>query len=360
MKVFLTVTLFTISTFSFAHQYHAHSDERDTQMESKIMEQVQQQMEMARQQSDEQYYLKASKLLDKIKSSPTQKKIFQAEIQQYFHQFDQALDTLSELGENASTDLLHASIYFTQGKFQQAHQHCKRLFGQVENLMALTCISQANSLQGELDKAYKVLTAAITHIPSNSSHSRSWAYVTLAEMAERKADYETAKVFYEKALEINPVDIPTRIAYADILLQENNSLKTKTITLDYLHNDLLRLRYVRAINLIENNKAAEKNSEYLKLKHRVEHYTEKNQHLHYDLLAEYYLYIKQDTGQALKWAKRHWQQQKTPRDARLLARVAQQAGDRLSKQQVINWQQFHGLEDKRLEKILHQQEISLR
>jgi len=357
MKILITVMLFGISTLSTAHQYHAPHGEADELLDSEIMVQVKQLMEKGRQQSNQQYYLKASKLLDKVKNKSAQKRIFKAEIQQYFHDFDQALTTLENVKQTASTDLLRASIYFTQGKYELAHQHCKRLFGHVDNLLALTCISHANSLQGELDKAYQVLLAALQHVPTDSNQSLSWAYVTLAEMSERKGDYEVAKQFYTKALEINPADMPTRIAYADILLKERNAVKTILITQDYLHNDLLRLRFVRANNLYVKGKS---NKQYLKLKDRVEHYTEKNQHLHYDLLAEYYLYVEQDAKQALEWAKRHWQQQKTPRDARLLAVVAEWAGDQYSRQLVINWQKYYSLEDKPLEDILNRQKLSSR
>ena len=357
MKILIAVMLLGINTLSIAHQYHAPHGEAKKLLDSEIMIQVKQLMEKGRQQSNEQFYLKASKLLDKVKNESAQKRIFKAEIQQYFHDFDQALTTLESVSQTASTDLLRASIYFTQGKYELAHQHCKRLFGQVDNLLALTCISHANSLQGELDKAYQVLVAALQHIPTDSNHSLSWAYVTLAEMSERKGDYDIAKQFYTKALEINSADMPTRIAYADILLKERNAAKTILITQDYLHNDLLRLRYVRANNLYVKS---EDNKEYLKLKDRIEHYTEQNQHLHYDLLAEFYLYVEQDARQALVWAKRHWQQQKTPRDARLLATVAKRAGDQYSRQLVVNWQQYYGLEDKPLEGILSRQKISLR
>ena len=357
MKILMAVVLLGINTLSFAHQYHAPHGERHEITDSKIMLQVKQLMEKGRQQSDEQYYLKASKLLDKVKKNSAQKTLFAAEIQQYFHHFDQALNTLNRVSPSASTDLLHASIYFTQGKVELAHQHCKRLFGQVDHLLALTCISQANSLQGELDRAYQALLAAVQHISSDSDQALSWAYVTLAEMSERKADYEIAKQFYSKALEINPTDMPTRIAYADILLSERNGSKTILITQDYLHNDLLRLRYVRAKNLYANDV---NNKEYLILKDRIEHYTEKNQHLHYDLLAEYQLYIENNAQQALVWAKRHWQQQKTPRDARLLATVAAKTGDKEIKQWVTDWQQAHKTEDKPLADILNEQKLSLR
>ncbi len=356
MKILIAVILLGMSTLSFSHQYHAPHGVSSDIMDSKIMLQVKQLMVKGRQESNEQYYLKASKLLDKVKTSSAQKTLFRAEIQQYFHRFNQALTTLNSINHTASTDLLRASIYFTQGKFRQAHQHCKNLFGQVDTLLALTCISHANSLQGELDKAYEVLVSALEHVKTDSSSSRLWAYVTLAEMAERKLDYEMAKQLYTKALEINPTDMPTRIAYADILLNERNAIKTILVTQDYLHNDLLLLRYVRANSLYEKN---EDNKAYIRLKDRIENYTRENQHLHYDLLAEYQLYIKLDAQQALVWAERHWQQQKTPRDARLLATVAEQVGDISSKQRVINWQQNYGLEDKLLERILAKQKLSL-
>jgi len=349
----MLITMSTLSTMSFAHQYHAYSA-ADKVQDNLRMKKIIKLMTQARRASDEKYYIKASKLLTKVDKPTQQATIFKAEIQQYFHQFDAALETLSKVKGHSGADLLRASIYFTQGKFKQAHTQCKELFGRTDNLLALICTSHANSLQGELERATNVLEASMRHVPSNSKSITSWAYVTLAEMSERMAKYEKAKLYYAKALEINRKDMPTRIAYADILLYEKNYPEVIRLTEKYKNNDLLALRYVRALKLSgqhENSKV------YSELSQRIENYTEKTRHLHFDLLAEYNLYFKHDTQAALQWAKRHWQQQKTPRDARLLAFVSAQAGDTDAAKLVSDWMKKYSLEDKRLMTLLENKSI---
>ena len=75
-------------------------------------------------------------------------------------------------------------------------------------------------------------------------------------------------------------------------------------------------------------------------------YSKQNQHLHYDLIAEYFLYFSPDSEIALNWAKKHWQQQKTPRDARLLLKVAIAANDEAVIEEVQHWQAMFQTEDK--------------
>ncbi len=210
-------------------------------------------------------------------------------------------------------------------------------------------MAQANSLLGELDKGYKVLKAAIQHIHSKDQHALAWAYATLAEMAERKYDLGAAKSYYKKSLTIKANDHPSRIAYADILLAENNYDEVLSLTKDYLDNDLLMLRYVRALNIQGDKRTSD---HFCELKRRVLNYTDNNRHLHYDLLAEYYLYFSADFEQSLQWARRHWQQQKTPRDARLLANVAIQAVDNKSLDEIQHWHTTYQVEDKGYEHLI--------
>ena len=176
-----------------------------------------------------------------------------------------------------------------------------------------------------------------------------WAYTTLAEMAERRNEIKTAMLFYERALKLKPNDIPSRIAYADLLISQKQYDKAQQITKDYLRNDLLLLRYVRALNIQGDMRMSD---HFCDLKRRVLNYEYKKNHLHYDLMAEYYFYFSTDFDTALAYASKHWQQQKTPRDARLLATVALTAGDEDKLQAIHQWRGQRQLEDKLLDNIL--------
>ena len=356
MKYLIMTVLLGMSTLVCAHQYHTHSDDdsHKPQQDNIYLKEAVHLLQQARRDSDETKYLQAEKILNKISRQTTQVKIYLAEIQQYFHRFDEALYTLQGIRHNTSAELLRAGIYFTQGKFSQAHAECKTLFGRADTLLAMTCTAHANSLQGELVKAYEVLEAAITHVPTKSQQAKAWALVTLAEMSERNDDAVKAKHFYSSALALNPNDLPSRIAYADILLLERDYAKTIELTKNFKSHDLLALRYIRALAHQDFN-ASKK--EFTILKNRIENYSQEKRHLHFDLLAEYHLYFRQDPIKALYWAKRHWQQQKTPRDARLLAQLSIVAEDNTAINELKKWQQGFRLQDKKLEVLLRNSAI---
>ena len=356
MKIIVGVILVVVNfclpaTYVLAHSDHRLYDSESSRQEILALKQVQRLIEKGSQLGEQDYYLQAEQLLDEIKQPSNEVRLYKAQIQQYFHNFDTALELLSVNKDDPAAILLRASIYFTQGKARQAHSECKQLFGQVDNLLAITCMAQANSLLGELNKSYKVLEAAITHVKSDDKESLAWSYVVLAEMAERLSDNEQALSFYKKALAINENDIPSRIAYSDILLKEKRFKEVLSLTKNYLHNDLLMLRYVRALNIQGDLRASD---HFCELKRRVLNYTDKNRHLHYDLFAEYYLYFSTNFEYSLQWAKRHWQQQKTPRDARLLAKVAIQAADQESLDQITQWRTTLMLEDKNYDQLVNQ------
>jgi hypothetical protein len=114
---------------------------------------------------------------------------------------------------------------------------------------------------------------------------------------------------------------------------------------DYNNDTIL----IRAILAAQNKTGQLKHKsfqiELTRLKQRIALLETRNDGLHLDTLAEYYLYIARRPIQAAKWARAHWQNQKTPRDTRLLLHAAIQANDISSIQLVQNWQQQNNLED---------------
>ena len=231
-KILIVTSMCLATMIAEAHSEHGHHQSENIELsdrDSKLNE-VTLLMDKAQHGNKEDYYSQAAKLLDKLKYSSVQSRLYKAEIQQYFHQFDEAVSTLSSNQHDPATSLMRASIYFTQGKMTLAQQECKNIFGKVDNLLAITCMAQANSLLGELDKGYQVLTAAIKHVSTDDKQSHAWAYVTLAEMSERRFDRETAKSYYLKALTLNKNDFPSRIAFADLLLEEKKYQQVLSLT----------------------------------------------------------------------------------------------------------------------------------
>lgn len=309
-------------------------------------------MQSARQEADPEYYAIARDMISRVKAKTAETQLYQAEVQQYFHQFDTALETLSDLGHSANADILRANIYYTQGRYLEQQVSCKQLFGEVDQLTALTCVSQATSLTGKLEKSYQLLSRAAELGQGSDPQTLHWAYVTLAEMSERLNQLDTAADWYAKALELQAQDVATRLAYADILLSLNKNSEAIQITQDYLQHDLLLLRYVRAQGLTA---ADTKNVDLIELERRVTSYSGDKPHMHYDFVAEYHIYFSHDYAAALKWAQKHWQGQKTPRDTRLLARASRLAGAVKTQLAVASWRAKLSVEDAQLDQLLGHQ-----
>ena len=345
MKKLLTICLLLINAPVYAHSVHHQHDEHTTNTQD--LAQVRELMTKARELADEDIYREASKRLDQMKVYSQEARLYRAEIQQHFHEFDKALHTLADSNESINAAILKANILYTQGKFDEQLKTCKLLFKHDRQLTALTCLSQAMSLQGKLEESYALLGKWIESV--DSSADMHWSYVTMAEMAERLNYPAQAIAYYRKAIALQKNDLASRLALADILLETQQYDEALKLTRDYLQHDAALLRYVRALNIQGDPRTSD---HFCELKRRVLNYAGKKEHLHYDLLAEYYLYFSDQYEEAMNWANRHWKGQKTPRDARLLAKVSNAAGDFAVSEMLKNWQRQNKLQDSLLNRLI--------
>lgn len=347
----------------FLSQVQAHSDhikikstltnaeQKVVQHQSRLMK-VEVLLDKGRSLSEEKYYRQARKILQQDKLNSPMSLVYEAEIAQYFHEFDMAIELLNKSKQNVTTHLMKANTYITQGKVEQASESCKKLYGRTETIIYMTCIAKVTSMQGKLDKSYRLMNYLITKYETDKNADKTilhWAYVTTAEMAERMNKPQVAEKYYQQSLKINQHDIATRIAYADILLANKRYKQVEALTRDYLQHDPLMLRYVRALNIQGDLRTS---AHFCELKRRILNYDEKKSHLHYDTLAEYYYYFNQGQALAIKYANKHWQQQKTPRDARLLAKVAASQYDEPAIQSIQQWLVVNKTEDALLKSLL--------
>ena len=310
-------------------------------------------LERAKQSSSERLYGEAETMLYKPGVAINRHQgllLIKADIQQHFHQFEDALITLQSIKHSPQARLLEANILLTQGEYEKARQACTGLIGNSSLLLVTTCITQTISMRGQLTESYTLLQKVFEQYQNNDPDSHHWALTSLAEMAERLSDDVAAINYYQQAIQILPTDIVSRIALFDLHLKHQNTGSALSVLNGHDKNDALLLRAIRAADKKPGqNKDKSKQTNLNRLKQRIALLEVRNDNLHLDTLAEYYLYINRNPTKAAKWARAHWTNQKTPRDARLLLRAAVQANDINSIQLLRNWQQLHNFEDHWLE-----------
>lgn len=333
-----------------AHTDHIHESDNVTQFSNEVRKVVNL-IEQGRASANETFYRQARRLLQSERVKKAVPVVYQAELAQYFHEFDRALVLLGNTNKTSNESLLRANILLTQGKVAEARTACKKINNQQHPVISMICLAKVASLNGMLPRSQKMLEYIIRHNQQASPSVLHWAQVTAAEMAERAGEVERAKKYYIKALELKQTDMTSRMALADILLEQKQYKQVEKLTYDYLENDGLLLRYVRALNIQGDLRTS---SHFCGLKRRMLNYTKEKKHLHYDTLAEYYYYFNQGNEQAMQWAVKHWQQQKTPRDARLLAKIAASQFNEPALDSITSWQAENKTEDKLLGKILQQ------
>lgn len=353
MKYLLAVLLSLSSSVAVSHVEHheaniKHKSDKPTQ--SELVSEIKQLISKAKANRDEKTY---KQVLSKINIEEVLNPIlflYMADAQQYFHQFDEALYTLELATELPGAGLMKANILMTQGRFNEATKTCRQLVGKIDELLAITCYSHAISLNGQLEKGYNALSTFVKSKEDKRKKDLQWSYAVLGEMSERLSMLKHAEDYYSKALTINANDVSSRMALSDILIDQKRFDDVVKLTEKNLRYDPVLLRYVRALN-IQGDKRM--NGYFCELKRRVLSYKNKKEHLHYDTKSEYQLYFTDDIEAAMKDIQQHWNQQKLPRDARLISKVGVLKGAFDVLDEVRQWQLANKLEDQALTQILN-------
>lgn len=353
MKVILIIMFSSVSFFSMAHvESHEVSSQSvvSKNNKSELVTEIKQLITQAKKERDESLYKKIISKIELDEVTDSVLFLYKADAQQYLHKFDEALFTLSLATELSGAKLMKANILLTQGRYKEAAEECKQLIGKLDEVFAITCYSHAISLNGQLEKGHQLLSRFVTVLEKRKFSNLQWPYAVLGEMSERRSDYDKAELFYNKALKIDSNDVASRMALADIFIEQKRYDDALKLTSDFLKFDSVLLRYVRALN-IQGDLTT--NGYFCELKRRVLRYKNKQEHLHYDTKSEYQLYFTPDIDTALSDIQQHWSQQKLPRDARLISRISFIKGEIDVLDELREWQLANHLEDQSLSEILN-------
>src|SRR5262245_21188170 len=286
-------------------------------------------------------------------SPPTEVLLLRATLRQRTHEFRAALDDLDLLLQSdpahAQARLTRATVLTVQGEFPAARRECALLSRLTRGPAVLMCAATVNSLTGQLDRSYALLSEQLRREPASDPQVQAWLLTSLAEMAERADRLAEAESHYRAALRLDPGDQYLRSAYADFLLDQRRPREVLSLLNDSRSVDAHLLRYALAV---KEEKAKGLSALVDHLSARLAASRMRGDSIHQREEARFALVRLNDSGRALTLAKANWGIQKEPADLRILLDAALAARDAKSVARVRQWLADTHMEDARINKRL--------
>ncbi len=284
---------------------------------------------------------------------PPEVLILRAILHQRRHDFKSALTDLDHVLQiqpyNSQAWLTQSVIHQVRGHYQDAHQSCLPLLRLSSALIAITCIANVASLNGNAQKSYLALKKIVENDTVSSPQEKLWALTILAETATRLGKNLEAEQFFKTALTVDRRDVYLLGAYCDFLLDQGRAEEVQTLLKHATQYDGLLLRLALAEQQLQAP-THEKYVQELNARFAANRLRGEAQHLRDE--SRFTLLLLHQPQQALELAKQNWHVQREPWDARILLEAALQNGDRSAAQPVLDWLMSVNLEDVQLEKLV--------
>ena len=319
-------------------------------------------IEQSREEGDPRYLGYAQAALApwwKLTNPPIEVLVLRATLLQSTHHFDQSLvdldATLKLNSTNGQAWLTRATILQVQGKYAEALKNCEQLETLAPAIITLTCTSNVRNLSGKASQSYQVLKTAYEQNTDNNPAIKVWVLTLLAEMANRLGDDAAAENFYQQALNTESPDSYLLGAYADFLLDQKRPqeaielLKTKT------RIDPLLLRYAEALKMAHSKEAA---GQIQVLKKTFAAAALRGDTVHQREQSRFELRLMHDPKRALDLAKKNWQVQKEPADARIYLEAAIAMNDKDAIAIITNWIALNQLQDANLNRLISNHKLA--
>ena len=304
----------------------------------------------ARQTGDTRYWGRAQAVLapwwDQA-NAPVDLAILQATVQQGRHDFKASRSILQAALRrspgHAQGWLNLAALERLSGHYVEALRACDAVARAGQNLYALACQLETQSLQGQTAAARKGFTQllAATQDPAQIS----WLQSLLAESEERAGQDGAARSAYQRSLQAEP-DLYTSIALSDLLLRTGQTAQALAVLQPLPPTDAVLLRQATALRRLNNPEwktlratLGEWNGE---LARRGDDLT-----LHSREQALVALWLDDDAPAALQIARRNLDLQREPIDWWVALQSARQAKDTAAVQQLHKDMQQVGIVDAR-------------
>jgi hypothetical protein len=309
--------------------------------------QVRELIQAARATGDPRYYGRAEALLRAAPSGTIpadEALVLQATIDQALHRFDVALARLDEVLErhpmHAQARLTRATVLQVRGRLDEAARDCAMLARVARPLVATTCSAGIASLRGRGAAARTMLDQALRSAGTEPREVVAWSRAVLAGIAEREGDARVAAVNYAAVLALDPDDAFARAAWADLLLDAGDAAGALRLTAGRRSHDGLLLREALALQQLDEPGRAQAVGE---LAARFSVARRRKDLLHLREEARFELHLRGDADHALVLARRNWQVQREPADARILLEASIAAADREQEKVARAWYRAAGI-----------------
>ncbi|MBV9914479.1 MAG: hypothetical protein JOZ93_18010, partial [Sinobacteraceae bacterium] len=270
----------------------------------------------------------------------------QAAALQYLHQFNDSLALLERVTAieplNAEAWLMKATILQVQGRLQPAREACRPLLRAAGQLIALTCVTSVNSLNGRLGESQTALRGAFSNDPGISPELRAWMLSVLADMAARAGDSAQAEHDLRTALQLAPQDGFVQAAYADLLLAQRRDPEVLQLLHGMEQQDNLLLRLAIAGTRLNVAQAAGWSRDF---QARYETARRAGDATHVREQARFLLEVRGDGAAALLLAGQNWNVQHEPADIQLFVRAALAQHDLQLARPALDWVSHAAYED---------------
>lgn len=290
-----------------------------------------------------------------VEEPPQEVLLIRATLLQRGHNFDRALQDLARIIQaqpnNVQAWLTQSVIHQVRGNYRKARQSCVPLLRLANAWLSSTCIANAVNLNGRALESYQVLQRRIEQDASSPPQEKLWSLTILAETATRLGKYSEAEEYFKKSLAVNSEDTYLLGAYSDFLLDQSRPTEVQRLLKNKVLPDGLLLRLALAEQQL-NTSTLQHRIEMLKARFTENGLRGETRHLREE--ARFRLHLLHRPGQALKLAKKNWDIQREPWDARILLEAALQSGDWSAAQRIVNWVTSNNLEDAQLEKLVGQ------
>ena len=305
--------------------------------------------DMAMAQGDPRYVGYASAALAplaKTAAAPANYDMALGLIQQFGHQFEPALASLSKAAALDPTSpeplLWRTAVFMVQARYPEAAAECARVVPLAEPLLGTGCSAYVEATTGQLQPAFEKLAAAVKASPQASAELLLWQNTRLAEMAWRLQRFDVAENYFKNALKQGVTDQFLLGAYADFLLARQRPAEVLSLLADWERSDILLLRLALAGKELGDKRSADWAAQ---LRDRFEAAARRGDRLHEQEAARFELDIEGNAAKATLLASQNYAVQKEPRDADILMRAALAANQAKSAQPALDWLRASRYED---------------
>jgi tetratricopeptide (TPR) repeat protein len=272
--------------------------------------------------------------------------VTQATILQYRHQFPEARELLRTAlkldPRNPQAWLTLATLDMVQGNYAAAAKNCAHVAESGGFDLGLACSANLRAYLGKARQSLAMLQQAAARADRGPAAYQAWLQGLIAETAERLGDWPLAETHHLAALKLLPQDNFLLVAYADFLLDRGRPKEVLTLLADHTQSDTAYLRLALAQADLRSEQAARYTwimaARFEALALRGSDYFGREQ-------ARFALRLQHDPQLSLEMARRNWQVQRAPWDARVVLEAAEAANQPQAAADVLDFLQETNLED---------------